>query len=70
MGNSTVADVTFRLSFETLIWHRQGINKELPSFLLMNMSVPSDILNGHCNFSISLISVKEMKSKNTVADVT
>jgi len=35
----------------------------------MNMFVPTDILNGLYNFSISLISVKEMKPKNTVADV-
>ena len=69
-GNSTIADVTFRLSFETLIWHRQRINKELSSFPLMNMFVPTDILIGLYNFSISLISVKEIEPKNTVADIT
>ena len=69
-GNSTVADVTFRLRFETLIWHRQRIKKELPSFPLMNMFVPNDILIGLYNFSLSLISVKEIEPKNTVADVT
>ena len=66
-GNSTIADVTFRLSFETLIWHRQRLNKELSSFPLMNMFVPTDILIGLYNFSISLISVKEIEPKNTVA---
>lgn len=70
MGNSTVADVTFRLSFETLIWHRQRINKELSSLPLMNMFVPTDILIELYNFSISLISVKEIEPKNTVAQVT
>ena len=62
-GNSTNADVTFRLSFETLIWHRQRLNKELSSFPLMNMFVPTDILIGLYNFSISLISVKEIEPK-------
>ena len=70
MGNSTVADVTFRLSFETLNWHRQRINKELSSFPLMNMFVPTDILIGLYLFSISLISEKEIEPKHAVADVT
>ena len=36
----------------------------------MNMFVPIDILIGLYNFSISLISVKEIEPKNTVADIT
>ena len=36
----------------------------------MNMFVPTGILIGLYNFSISLISVKEIEPKNTVADIT